>query len=130
MTDSNQFTVGFNEGFSPKDAGNLQAIKDLMAKKALEGNGDVAAASAFAQLLEVETRRHEISVKAAEKMTDHAKALTVLSLKQSSLAEGSSTPHQAHGIDLQQYGCCAARGFSFRIKYMRFAEGQLLRLNA
>ena len=50
MTDSNQFTVGFNEGFNPQDAANLQAIKDLMAKKALEGNGDVAAATAFAHL--------------------------------------------------------------------------------
>lgn len=45
MADLNTFAVGFNEGFNPKDAANLQAIKDLMAKKALEGNGDVAAAN-------------------------------------------------------------------------------------
>ena len=94
MTDSNQFTVGFNEGFSPKDAANLQAIKDLMAKKALEGNGDVAAATAFAQLLEAETRRREISVKAAEKMSDHAAALNMLSNVVAPPGEGERTTWQ------------------------------------
>jgi hypothetical protein len=94
MVDSNTFAVGFNEGLNPKDAANLQAIKDLMAKKALEGGGDTAAATAFAQLLEAETRRHEISVKAAEKMSDHAAALTVLSNVVAPPGEGERTTWQ------------------------------------
>ena len=47
--------------------------------------------TAFAQLLEAETRRHEVSVKAAEKMTDHAKALTVLSNVVAPPGEGERT---------------------------------------
>jgi hypothetical protein len=76
MGDAQQTTVGFNEGFSEKDAANLQAVKDAIVKKALEG--DTAAAGAFAQLLDAETRRHELSVKAAEKMGDHVAALNTL----------------------------------------------------
>lgn len=52
-----------------KDAANLQEIKDKMAEmatgKGLLGSPDAAAAAAFAQLLDAETRREELIMRAA-----------------------------------------------------------------
>src|ERR1035437_4319954 len=56
------------EGFSQKDADNLERVKDAMAElatgKGLLGTPDATAATAFAQLLDAETRREELVMKA------------------------------------------------------------------
>jgi hypothetical protein len=63
-------------GFSQKDAENLQRVKDAMAEKAagrdgmLEHGPDVAAAAAFAALLDAETRRHELQLRSQGKGND------------------------------------------------------------
>lgn len=62
--------------FNEKDAENLQRVKDAMAEKAagkggmLESGPDAAAAAAFAQLLDAETRRHELALKISGKGND------------------------------------------------------------
>ena len=59
--------------FNERDAENLQRVKDAMAEKAagnggmLESGPDAAAAAAFAQLLDAETRRHELALKVTGK---------------------------------------------------------------
>lgn len=56
-------------GFTQKDAENLQRVKDAMAEKAAGQEGvlgsgpDAAAAAAFAQLLDAETRRQELALR-------------------------------------------------------------------
>ena len=67
--------VAFQEGagFTQKDAENLERVKDAMAERAvgkagvLESGPDAAAAAAFAQLLDAETRRQELALRSAEK---------------------------------------------------------------
>ena len=60
-------------GFTQKDAENLERVKDAMAQLAvgkeglLGGTPDVAAATAYAHLLDAETRRQELVLKSAEK---------------------------------------------------------------
>lgn len=66
---SSTLTSGANmQGFNEKDAENLQRVKDAMAEKAAGGgvftSADAAAAAAFAQLLDAETRRAELALKA------------------------------------------------------------------
>jgi hypothetical protein len=62
--------------FNEKDAENLQRVKDAMAEKAagrdgmLEHGPDAAAAAAFAQLLDAETRRHELVLRSAGKAAE------------------------------------------------------------
>jgi hypothetical protein len=55
------------EGFNETDAANLQRVKDAMAERAIGGGlvsgPDAAAASAFAALLDAETRRAELAAK-------------------------------------------------------------------
>jgi hypothetical protein len=55
------------EGFNETDAANLQRVKDAMAERAVGGGvlggPDAAAASAFAALLDAETRRAELAAK-------------------------------------------------------------------
>lgn len=57
------------EGFNETDAANLQRVKDAMAERAIGGGlvsgPDAAAAAAFAQLLDAETRRAELTLKSA-----------------------------------------------------------------
>lgn len=55
------------EGFNETDAANLQRVKDAMAERATGGlvsGPDAAAAAAFAALLDAETRRAELALKA------------------------------------------------------------------
>ena len=67
--------VAFQEGagFTQKDAENLERVKDAMAELAvgkeglLGGTPDVAAATAYAHLLDAETRRQELALRSAEK---------------------------------------------------------------
>jgi hypothetical protein len=62
--------------FNEKDTENLQRVKDAMAEKAagkggmLESGPDAAAAAAFAQLLDAETRRHELVLRNAGKAAE------------------------------------------------------------
>jgi hypothetical protein len=62
--------------FNEKDTENLQRVKDAMAEKAagkggmLESGPDAAAAAAFAQLLDAETRRHELVLRSAGKAAE------------------------------------------------------------
>lgn len=50
--------------FNAIDSENIELIKEAMAQKAIDG--DAAAASAFAKILEAETNRTALLVKAAE----------------------------------------------------------------
>ena len=67
--------VAFQDGagFTEKDAANLERVKDAMAERAvgkagvLESGPDAAAAAAFAQLLDAETRRQELALRSAGK---------------------------------------------------------------
>jgi hypothetical protein len=58
---------GRMEGFNETDTANLQRVKDAMAERAVGGGvlggPDAAAASAFAALLDAETRRAELAAK-------------------------------------------------------------------
>ena len=60
-------------GFTQKDAENLERVKDAMAEHAVGKTGvlgsgpDAAAAAAFAQLLDAETRRQELALRSAKK---------------------------------------------------------------
>jgi hypothetical protein len=63
-------------GFTQKDAENLEQVKDAMAELAvgkegvLGSNPDPAAAAAFAQLLDAETRRQEVTLRAVGKASE------------------------------------------------------------
>jgi hypothetical protein len=65
-------------GFTQKDAENLERVKDAMAELAvgkegmLGGGHNAAAAAAFAQLLDAETRRQELTVRAVGKASEAA----------------------------------------------------------
>jgi hypothetical protein len=66
---STQTSEAGMDGFNETDAANLQRVKDAMAEKAVAGGvvsgPDAAAASAFAALLDSETRREELRLKYA-----------------------------------------------------------------
>lgn len=63
-------------GFTPKDAENLERVKDAMAELAVGKEGvlgsapDARAAAAFAQLLDAETRRQEVTLRNVGKEND------------------------------------------------------------
>jgi len=65
--DATRTSEAIMEGFNETDAANLQRVKDAMAERAVGGglvsSPDAAAAAAFAQLLDAETRRAELALK-------------------------------------------------------------------
>ena len=78
--------------FNEKDAENLQRVKDAMAEKAagkggmLESGPDAAAAAAFAQLLDAETRRHELVLR------NQGKAAEIPVAEMATAPRGEETP--------------------------------------
>jgi hypothetical protein len=89
------------EAFTQKDAENLERVKDAMAELAVGkagvlGSGpDAAAAAAFAQLLDAETRREELALRNTAKASE----ISAPDLPGPKLVEETPWTHKVLGED-------------------------------